>query len=133
MLIHLAILIYLIISHLETGASILTSLFFSLIFGEIIIKKLVSFQPNGQPIRQDGPENHIIEKAGTPTMGGVLILSSMTISLFLWADFSNKFVWICFITSILFGLIGFFDDYLKLKYQNHKGLKASTKFYINYC
>ena len=112
----------------RTGASILTSLFFSLIFGEIIIKKLVSFQPNGQPIRQDGPENHIIEKAGTPTMGGVLILSSMTISLFLWSDFSNKFVWICFITSILFGLIGFFDDYLKLKHQNHKGLKASTKF-----
>ena len=111
----------------RTGAAILTSLFFSLIFGQIIISKLISFQPNGQPIRDDGPEDHIIKKAGTPTMGGVLILSSMTISLFLWADLSNKFVWICFLSSIIFGLIGFCDDYQKIKYQNHKGIKASYK------
>ena len=111
----------------RTGASILTSLFFSLIFGELIIKKLSTFQPNGQPIRNDGPEDHIIKKAGTPTMGGVLILSSMTISLFLWADLSNRYVWICFLSSIFFGLIGFIDDFKKVKYHNHKGTKASTK------
>ena len=80
----------------RTGAAILTSLFFSLIFGEIIISKLSQIQPIGQPIREDGPENHIIKKSGTPTMGGVLILGSITISIFLWADLSNKFIWICF-------------------------------------
>ena len=111
----------------RTGAAILTSLFFSLIFGEIIIKKLKDFQPIGQPIRKDGPEEHIIKKAGTPTMGGVLILSSITVSLLLWADLTNIFVWICFISSILFGLIGFIDDYKKIKNQNEKGLKASTR------
>ena len=111
----------------RTGAAVLTSLFFSLIFGEIIIKKLTDFQPIGQPIRDDGPENHIIKKAGTPTMGGVLILASMSISLFLWVDISNKFVWICFLSSIVFGLIGFFDDYQKIKLQNHKGTKAFTR------
>ena len=114
----------------RTGAAVLTSLFFSLIFGEIIIKRLSALQPIGQPIRKDGPENHIIAKAGTPTMGGVLILSSMTISLFLWADLLNKYVWICFISSMLFGLIGFFDDYAKVKKQNHMGIKASTRIFF---
>ena len=114
----------------RTGAAILTSLFFSLIFGELIISKLSQLQPNGQPIRNDGPENHIVAKAGTPTMGGVLILLSMTISLFLWADLSNKFVWICFISSIIYGLIGLVDDYKKIKYQNHKGIKGSTRILI---
>ena len=114
----------------RTGAAILTSLFFSLIFGEFIIDKLLSFQPIGQPIRLDGPENHLIKKAGTPTMGGLLILSSMTISLFLWANLTNKFVWICLISSITFGLIGFIDDFKKIKLQNHKGIKASTRIII---
>ena len=111
----------------RTGAAILTSLFFSLIFGEIIISKLSQIQPIGQPIREDGPEIHIIKKSGTPTMGGVLILGSITISIFLWADLSNKFIWICFFSSILFGLVGFIDDYQKVKYKNHKGIKASIR------
>ncbi len=111
----------------RTGAAILTSLFFSLIFGELIITKLSQIQPIGQPIREDGPENHIIKKSGTPTMGGVLILSRITISILLWADLSNKFIWICFFSSIIFGLIGFVDDYQKVKYRNHKGIKASTR------
>jgi len=111
----------------RTGAAILTSLFFSLIFGEIIIKKLSSFQPTGQPIRSDGPANHIIEKAGTPTMGGILILMSMTFSLLLWADLANKFIWICFVTSLFFGSIGFIDDYIKIKFNNNKGIKATTR------
>ena len=114
----------------RAGGAILTSLFFSLIFGETIIKKLMKFQPIGQPIRKDGPENHLIAKVGTPTMGGVLILSSMSISLLLWSDLFNKFIWICFCSSLIFGLIGFFDDYQKVKYQNHKGTKASTKIFL---
>ena len=111
----------------RTGAAILTSLFFSLIFGELIISKLMTFQPIGQPIRLDGPENHLIKKAGTPTMGGLLILSSIAISIFLWADLTNRFVWICSISSIAFGFIGFIDDFKKVRLQNHKGIKASTK------
>ena len=113
-------------------ASILTSLFFSLIFGQLIINKLTLAQPEGQPIREDGPESHIIQKAGTPTMGGVLILSSITISLLLWADLSNKFIWICFFTSLIFGFIGFIDDYQKIKYQNHKGIKHQQDYYFRY-
>ena len=114
----------------RTGAAVLTSLFFSLIFGEIIIKKLQTFQPIGQPIREDGPESHIIKKTGTPTMGGVLILSSMIFSLLLWADLSNQFIWICFISSLIFGIIGFVDDYYKIKLHNHRGIKSSTKILL---
>ncbi len=114
----------------RTGAAILTSLFFSLIFGNLIINKLKKLQPIGQPIRIDGPENHIIQKAGTPTMGGVLILLSMSVSLFLWANLTNMFVIICFFTSILFGLIGFIDDYKKVTRQNHNGLSALTRILL---
>ncbi len=114
----------------RTGASILTSLFFSLIFGSMIIKILTNFQPSGQPIRDDGPENHIIQKSGTPTMGGILILASMSISLLLWSDLSNKYIWICFFSSLVFGLIGFFDDFQKIKYKNHRGTKASTRIFL---
>ena len=106
----------------RTGAAILTSLFFSLIFGEIIISKLSQIQPIGQPIREDGPKNHIIKKSGTPTMGGVLILGSITISIFLWADLSNKFIWICFFSSIIFG-------YFKAPYTHFYHSKARVSNY----
>ena len=79
----------------RTGAAILTSLFFSLIFGEFIIKSLSSFQPIGQPIRTDGPPKHILEKSGTPTMGGLLIISSIAISTLLWCNLFNIYIWIC--------------------------------------
>ena len=111
----------------RSGGAVLTALFFTLIFGEIIIKKLSTYQPIGQPIRQDGPESHIVKKYGTPTMGGLLILASMSVSIIFWADLSNKFIWICLFSSFSFGLIGFIDDYNKIKYKNHKGIKASTK------
>ena len=111
----------------RTGGAILTSLFFSLIFGEMIIKFLSKTQPSGQPIRKDGPESHIFMKAGTPTMGGVLILTSIIISFLLWANLSNAFVWICLLSLILFGLIGFVDDYKKINNQSSQGLRASTR------
>ena len=111
----------------RTGAAILTSLFFSLIFGNLMIKYLSSFQPIGQPIRSDGPLNHIIEKSGTPTMGGILILSSIFISIILWGNLKNPFVWISFLSCLFFGLIGFIDDYKKIYNRNSKGLKASTR------
>ena len=90
----------------RVGASILTSLFFSLIFGQFIINKLSIIQPYGQPIRDDGPENHIIKKIGTPTMGGVLIILSVIISFILWSDLKNSFVWTGLFALISFGLIG---------------------------
>ena len=96
----------------------------------MIIKYLSSIQPSGQPIRIDGPERHIIEKTGTPTMGGILILASIVISFFLWAKLSNAYIWICLLTCIFFGLLGFVDDYRKIYSKNNQGLKASTKIFI---
>ena len=114
----------------RTGAAILTSLFFSLIFGEKIIKFLSTIQPIGQPIRPDGPESHIFKKAGTPTMGGLLILASIIVSFFLWAKLSNIFIWICLFACISFGLIGFLDDYKKIYSKSSQGLKASTRIFL---
>ena len=111
----------------RVGASILTSLFFSLIFGQYIINKISKIQPIGQPIRNDGPQNHIIQKTGTPTMGGVLIILSVIISLALWSDLQNIYVWIGFLTLFIFGLIGFIDDYNKIKSSSSNGLKARTR------
>ena len=114
----------------RTGAAVLTSLFFSLIFGEMIIKFLSTIQPIGQPIRSDGPKKHLFEKAGTPTMGGILILASITISIFLWAKLTNYYVWISLFACITFGLVGFLDDYKKIYSKSSSGLKASTRIIL---
>ena len=114
----------------RTGAAILTSLFFSLIFGEMIIKFLSTIQPIGQPIRSDGPERHLFEKAGTPTMGGVLILASIIISFILWAKLTNYYVWISLFACIAFGLVGFLDDYKKIYSKSSYGLKVSTRIIL---
>ena len=111
----------------RTGGAILTALFFSLIFGNTLIKFLSSLQPAGQPFRTDGPERHIIEKAGTPTMGGVLILSSILVSVLIWSDLKNIFIWITLLSTFSFGLIGLIDDYKKIRYLKSDGLKASTR------
>ena len=114
----------------RTGAAILTSLFFSLIFGEMIINFLSTTQPTGQPIRSDGPERHLFEKAGTPTMGGVLILASIIISFILWAKLTNYYVWISLFACIAFGLVGFLDDYKKIYSKSSYGLKVSTRIIL---
>ena len=114
----------------RTGGAILTALFFSLIFGETLIKFLSSLQPTGQPFRSDGPERHIIEKAGTPTMGGVLILSSILVSVFIWSDLKNIFIWITLLSTFSFGLIGLIDDYKKIRTLKNDGLKASTRIFF---
>ena len=114
----------------RTGAAILTSLFFSLIFGEMIIKFLSKIQPTGQPIRKDGPKRHLFEKAGTPTMGGILILSSIIVSFFLWAKLTNYYVWISLFACIAFGLVGFLDDYKKIYSKSSYGLKVSTRIIL---
>ena len=90
----------------RTGGAILTALLFSLVFGDLIINFLSSIQPTGQPIRTDGPESHIFKKSGTPSMGGLLILSSILVSVLIWTDLSNIFIWITLVSTIAFGLIG---------------------------
>lgn len=105
----------------------ITALIISLLIGPAMIRKLVSYKI-GQTIRDDGPQSHL-SKAGTPTMGGALILISVAISTLLWSDLSSDKVWIALIVTLLFGLIGGVDDYKKLLYGNSKGLSAKVKYF----
>ena len=105
----------------------ITALVLSLIIGPTMIRRLTSYKI-GQHIRSDGPQTHLA-KAGTPTMGGALILISIAISTLLWTDLSNQKVWVALIVTMLFGLIGGVDDYKKLVYGNSKGLSAKLKYF----
>ena len=105
--------------------SMMSALLISLFLGKFIIAKLKHYQI-GQVIRSDGPETHHA-KAGTPTMGGVLILFSFMISMIVWGDWHNSYLWIVLFTAFSFGSIGFFDDYLKLKRQSSDGLSSKKK------
>ncbi|WP_120496950.1 phospho-N-acetylmuramoyl-pentapeptide-transferase [Kiloniella sp. EL199] len=111
----------------RSGGAVLTALLISFIFGPKIIRWLKDKQGEGQPIRDDGPESHLLTKKGTPTMGGALILLALSISTLLWANLSNPFIWIILLVTIGFGLIGFGDDYLKLTQRNTKGLPGKAK------
>ena len=111
----------------RAGGATLTALFISLMFGQRIINKLKTIQPKGQPIRKDGPENHIVKKSGTPTMGGILILLSIILSTIIWSDLKNIFIWIVLIVTLSFGILGFIDDYLKIKFYSSKGLQAKVR------
>jgi len=114
----------------RTGVAIFTSLSFALFLGGPFIKYLKSSKYFDQPIRNDGPLSHIIKKAGTPTFGGVLIIFSAIISSLLWADIKNIYVLISIFSILSFSLIGFFDDYLKIKKGNSSGVKARYKFLL---
>jgi phospho-N-acetylmuramoyl-pentapeptide-transferase len=103
----------------------MTALLITLVLGKWIISKLQHYQI-GQVIREDGPETHL-EKQGTPTMGGVLILFAFFISILIWGDWNNPFLWIVIVTALLFSSIGFIDDYLKIKKQNSDGLSRRQK------
>ncbi len=111
----------------RSGAACLTALILSFMVGPALIRRLRAIQRDGQPIRTDGPERHLIEKKGTPTMGGVLILSTMTASVLLWADLRNGFVWAVLFVTLGYGLIGAADDYLKLTRRNTKGVSGRSK------
>jgi phospho-N-acetylmuramoyl-pentapeptide-transferase len=95
--------------------------------GPLFIKSLSSRRV-GQSIRELGPESHL-PKAGTPTMGGALILTAILVATLLWANLSNRFVWIVLVVTLAFGVIGFVDDYKKLVVNGSEGLKPSTKFF----
>lgn len=112
----------------RTGVAILTALLICLVIGPSLIRWLKVKQRKGQPIRSDGPQSHLISKAGTPTMGGLMILIGLLVSTLLWADLSNPYVWVCMIVTAGFGLIGFLDDYLKVTKANPKGVPGRYKF-----
>ncbi|TVQ29379.1 MAG: phospho-N-acetylmuramoyl-pentapeptide-transferase [Geminicoccaceae bacterium] len=111
----------------RTGGAIMTALLVSFVFGPAIIRWLRSKQGKGQPIREDGPESHLITKQGTPTMGGVLILLSLGIATLLWADLTNGYVWVVLLVTLGYGGIGFYDDYLKVTKRSSKGLAGRLK------
>jgi phospho-N-acetylmuramoyl-pentapeptide-transferase len=98
----------------RTGGAVLTALVFVFLFGPMIIERLRVSQGKGQPIREDGPQSHILTKKGTPTMGGLMILSGLVVSTLLWANLSNPYVWVVLAVTLGFGVIGFADDYLKI-------------------
>jgi len=116
----------------RAGGAFFTALFLSFIFGRPVINWLRRIQKKGQPIRADGPERHIVEKAGTPTMGGVLILGTLLISAFLWARLDNGFVWAVLLVTLGFGLIGFVDDYQKVRRFSHKGVSGKVRLAIGF-
>lgn len=110
----------------RAGAVLLTALLIGLIIGPKFISMLRIRQGKGQPIREDGPKTHLA-KGGTPTMGGLMILTSLVLAMLIWMDLSNLFVWACIAVTIGFGLIGFLDDYDKVTKRSHKGVSAKVR------
>src|SRR5205809_8020515 len=104
----------------RTAAASLSALAISLLFGPWMVRRLREFQI-GQVIRQEGPTSHRA-KAGTPTMGGLLILTAALVPTLLWADLTNPYIWVAVVTTALFGAVGFLDDYLKVVRRSHHGL-----------
>lgn len=107
--------------------SVLTALFFALLLGPKMIRRLVHYQV-GQTVRDDGPQSHL-SKAGTPTMGGALILAAILFSTLLWSDLGSRHIWTVLFVMIAFGLVGAMDDYRKLAKQNSKGFSARQKYF----
>ena len=105
----------------------LTALIISFLVGPTMIRKLTEYKV-GQAVRDDGPQTHLI-KAGTPTMGGALILVAIAIATLLWADLHNKYVWVVLITTLGFGIVGWVDDWRKVVHRNPKGLSAKEKYF----
>jgi phospho-N-acetylmuramoyl-pentapeptide-transferase len=105
---------------------------FVFLFGPTIIAKLRLKQGKGQPIRPDGPQSHLVTKKGTPTMGGLMILSGLVVSAVLWANPTNPYVWVVLGVTLGFGSIGFYDDYLKVTKQSHAGFSGRTRLMIEF-
>ena len=112
----------------RAGGAFFTALVFGFLFGRPLINLLRKRQGRGQPIRSDGPESHLVTKAGTPTMGGVLILAALLVSTLLWARLDNGYVWLVLFVTLAFGAIGFADDYAKVKRFTHNGISGRWRF-----
>jgi phospho-N-acetylmuramoyl-pentapeptide-transferase len=114
----------------RTGGAMITALIFVFLFGPWIIDHLRLKQGKGQPIRSDGPQSHLVTKKGTPTMGGLMILFGLVVSTLLWANLANRYVWIVLGVTLCFGVIGFYDDYLKVTKQTHAGFSGKLRLVI---
>ena len=115
----------------RTGGAIMTALLFVFLFGPMIIDLLRVRQGKGQPIREDGPKSHL-SKRGTPTMGGLMILSGATVSTLLWANLWNPYVWIVLGVTLCYGAIGFYDDYLKVTRQTASGFGGKARLGLEF-
>ena len=114
----------------RTAGATMTALVFVFLFGPTIIAALRLRQGRGQPIRADGPPSHVLTKTGTPTMGGLMILSGIVVSTLIWANLANVYVWVVLFVTIAFGLIGLYDDYLKVTKQSDKGYSGKARLAI---
>ncbi|MFS0737324.1 phospho-N-acetylmuramoyl-pentapeptide-transferase [Sphingomonas sp. 1P06PA] len=115
----------------RAGGAVATALLIGLLIGPKFIGWLRVRQGKGQPIRSDGPQTHLA-KVGTPTMGGLMILTSVAISLLLWMDLSNRYTWACLFVTLGFGLIGFMDDYDKVTKRSHKGVSGKVRLLFEF-
>ena len=116
----------------RAGAACMTALFVSMLLGPSLIRWLRATQNGGQPIREDGPEGHLLTKKGTPTMGGLLILIALVISTLFWADLRNGYVWAVLLVTLGFGALGFADDWLKVTKRNTKGVSGRHKLLVQW-
>ncbi|EMD82137.1 phospho-N-acetylmuramoyl-pentapeptide-transferase [Pacificimonas flava] len=116
----------------RSGAAVLTALAIGLVTGPRMIAWLRVKQGKGQPIREDGPASHLLTKRGTPTMGGLMILISLTVSTLLWARFDSLFVWTCLFVTLGFAFIGFTDDFAKVSKGSHKGIPGKARLALEF-
>src|SRR5690606_33082122 len=114
----------------RTAGAVITALFFVFLFGPNMIALLRVRQGRGQPIREDGPQGHLLTKKGTPTMGGLMILAGAVTSILLWSNLANGYVWVVLGVTIAFGAIGLYDDYLKVKRMSHAGFGGRQRLAI---
>jgi len=114
----------------RTGGALMTALLFVFLFGPSIIRSLRLRQGKGQPIRADGPERHLLQKQGTPTMGGLMILSGVTVATLLWGNLHNPYVWVVLIVTLVYGSVGLYDDYLKVTRQTVEGSRGRIRLLI---
>lgn len=116
----------------RTGGAVMTAMVIAFVFGGPFIRWIKAKQGKGQPIRDDGPESHILEKAGTPTMGGLLILIPALLATLLWMDWQNIYVWAVLLVTVGYGVLGFMDDYAKVTKQSTAGVSGKMKLLVQF-
>ncbi len=116
----------------RSGAAVVTSLLIAFLINPALIRWLKVRQGKGQPIRKDGPQRHLLEKAGTPTMGGLLILIPWICSTLLWANLSNRYIWIALMVTVSYGMLGFLDDYYKVTKRTADGLSGRARLLLEF-
>ncbi|MCT8972574.1 phospho-N-acetylmuramoyl-pentapeptide-transferase [Microbaculum marinisediminis] len=116
----------------RTGAAMMTALIFVFLFGPAIIRSLRVRQGRGQPIREDGPQSHLIAKQGTPTMGGLMIMTGFLVATLLWGSLTNPYVWTVLFVTVCFGLIGLYDDYLKVTRSSASGFGGRQRLVLEF-